>query len=99
MVFVARSAEIRKACSGTLGASVRQPAVWAALQRPVPGTGRMFAPPMLTTYALPVRGTSVKKFGNELKPGPRSGVACWFGGRLRQPDVPLRPPGLGWRAP
>src|SRR5215468_5490961 len=91
MVLVAGSAEIRNACSGTLGASARQPVALAALQRPMLVTDRMFLPPMLITYALPVPGTSVKKFGNELNPGPWSGVACWFGGRLRQPDVTLRP--------
>src|SRR5215831_18154298 len=87
MVLVAGSAEIRNACSGTLGASARQPVALAALQRLMLVTDRMFLPPMLTTYALPVRGTSVKKFGKELNPGPWSGVACWFGGRLRQPEV------------
>jgi hypothetical protein len=89
MVFVAGSAEIRNACSGTLGASERQPVVSAALQRLMLVTDRMFAPPALTTYSLPVQGASVKKVGNELNPGPWSGVACWFGGRVRQPEVTL----------
>ena len=87
MVSVAGSTDIRNSLSGTLAAGRRQPVVSPALQRLMLVTERMLAPPTLTTYAEPVRGISPKAFGEELNPGPWSGVACWLGGLVRQPDV------------
>src|SRR6516164_5607910 len=88
MVSVAGSTDSKNSGSGTLGASMRQPVVLVALQRPMLVTDRMFVPPTFTTYAVPVRGMSVKKFGPGLYRGPWSGaVARSAGGAWRQPAV------------
>src|SRR6516164_2842013 len=94
MVSVAGSTDSKNSGSGTLGASMRQPVVLVALQRPMLVTDRMFVPPTFTTYAVPVRGMSVKKFGPGLYRGPWSGaVARSAGGAWLQPGVDRHEPG------
>src|ERR1700729_1228034 len=96
MVPVAGSVEIVYSWAGTLGASVRQPVMSAALQRLTFRTDRTLAPSTFTTYADPVCGTSASAFGKGLYPGSWFGEACSFGARCRQPHVtvPLHVPVL-----
>src|ERR1700744_699800 len=72
-----------------LGASVRQPVVPVALHPLTLTTDRTLAPPTFATYAVFSCGIRVTAFGNELKPGTRTGVACSFRGRPVQPEVVL----------